>query len=213
MFLYLNDFNYSVLQVNDYVLLALLLTALFFDLTQKKIPNFLTFPVILGGLFANTAMGRWEGFLFGFYGLLLGIALFFIPFYLGGMGGGDVKLWGAIGALQGMQFVFQTTLLTTLCGGILALGYLLVKGQLCKALKNILGKVAVPLFNALYFRYGYLFLNRFSFYFSSSRGNNPGGKVYLPYSLAIVLGALIVFGSGGGRIFSQAFCFSISSII
>lgn len=193
--------NYAVLQVNDYVLLILLLTALYFDLTQQKIPNFLTFPVILGGLVAHTVMGSWEGFLFSFYGLLLGIALFFLPFYLGGMGGGDVKLLGAIGTLQGAQFVFQATLFTALCGGILALGYLLFKGQLGHTLKNILGKIAVPFFNALYFRYGYLFLIRLSFYFSTPRDNKPVGKVYLPYGVAIVLGTLLVFSNLGEQIF------------
>lgn len=50
------------LLVNNYILLTLLLLALYFDLTQKKIPNFLTFPVILWGLVSNTITGGGGGF-------------------------------------------------------------------------------------------------------------------------------------------------------
>lgn len=187
------------LQVNDYLLLVLLLLALYFDLTQKRIPNFLTFPVILWGLGSNTIMGRWEGFLFSFYGLLLGLAIFFIPFVLGGMGGGDVKLLGAIGALQGAQFVFEAAFFAILCGGVLAIGYLLVKRQLGSTLKKILGVIAVPFFNMLYYRYGYPFFNSISLYFSTIK-DNPVEKISMPYGVAIVLGTLIVFSSIGEQI-------------
>ncbi len=179
------------LQVNDYFLLALLLLALYFDLTQKKIPNFLTFPVILWGLGSNTIMGRWEGFLFSLYGLLLGLAIFLIPFMLGGMGGGDVKLLGAIGALQGAQFVFEAAFFAILCGGALAIGYLLVKGQLGSTLKKILGIIVAPLFNMLHFRYGYPFFNNIFLYFSAVK-ENPGKKIFMPYGVAIVIGTLMI---------------------
>jgi prepilin peptidase CpaA len=196
------------LLVNNYILLTLLLLALYFDLTQKKIPNFLTFPVILWGLVSNTITGGGGGFLFSFYGLLLGTALFFIPFVMGGMGGGDVKLLGAIGAMKGAQFVLQAALFTVLCGGVLAIGYLLVHRQLGSTLKKIFGVIAVPLFNALYYRYGYPFFNRLSFYFSSFKEEDPGKKVYLPYGVAIVLGTLIVLSNLGERILPLAniFC-------
>lgn len=187
------------LLVNDYALLTLLLLALYFDLTQKKIPNFLTFPVILWGLVSNIIMGRGEGFLFSLYGLLLGLALFFIPFMLGGMGGGDVKLLGAIGAMKGAQFVFQAALFAVLCGGALALGYLLVNRQLGSTLKKILGVIAVPLFNALYFRYGYPFFNRLSLYFSSFK-EDPDKKIFMPYGVAIVIGTLMILFNFGERL-------------
>lgn len=192
------------LQINNYLLLALLLLTLYFDLMQKKTPSFLTFPFMLWGLVANTSICGGEGFLFGLYGLLLGLALFFIPLMSGGMESSDVKLMGAIGALQGAQFVFQVALFTIFCWGALAFGYLLVNKQLGNTLKKTLGPVAAPIFNTLYFRYGYLFLNRLSFYFYYCRGNTPGKKVYMPYGVAIVLGTLLVFSSIGKQIFSLA---------
>ena len=105
------------LQYNDYILLALLLAALFFDLTRKKIPNFLTFPVMLWGLLAHTITGGPEGFLFSVYGLLLGLAIFSSP--LCSAVWRRCKTLGAIGAIKGLQFVFYAAVFTAFCGGIL----------------------------------------------------------------------------------------------
>lgn len=191
------------LQYNDYILLALLLAALFFDLTRKKIPNFLTFPVMLWGLLAHTITGGAEGFLFSVYGLLLGLAIFFIPFMLGGMGGGDVKLLGAIGAIKGLQFVFYAAVFTAFCGGILAVIYLIYNRQLLRILKKILAFVAVPLLTLLYFRFRNPYLNQLSLLLSSAETHSEE-KVYLPYGVAIAAGTIIALSGA-----AQPFLYSL----
>jgi prepilin peptidase CpaA len=65
--------------------------------------------------------GGLEGFFFSAYGLVLGIAVIIVPFLLGGMGAGDVKLMGVVGATLGPKGVFIAALLTCLFGGIYAL--------------------------------------------------------------------------------------------
>jgi prepilin peptidase CpaA len=67
------------------------------------------------------AKGGLEGFLFSASGLVLGIAVFIVPFLLGGMGAGDTKLMGVVGATLGPKGVFIAALLTCLFGGIYAL--------------------------------------------------------------------------------------------
>lgn len=191
------------LQYNDYILLALLLAALFFDLTRKKIPNFLTFPIMLWGLLAHTITGGAEGFLFSVYGLLLGLAIFFIPFMLGGMGGGDVKLLGAIGAIKGLQFVFYAAVFTAFCGGILAVIYLIYNRQLLRILKKILAFVAVPLLTLLYFRFRNPYLNQLSLLLSSAETHSEE-KVYLPYGVAIAAGTIIALSGA-----AQPFLYSL----
>ena len=182
--------------LNDYILLSLLLLSLYFDLTKKKIPNFLTFPIMLWGLLIHSFMDGFAGFQFSLYGLLLGLGLFLIPFVLGGMGGGDVKLLGAIGALQGAQFVFQAALFTALCGGILAVIYLIYHGQLLGLLKKVLAIVAVPIFTALYVRFGSPLFNRVVLFFNSSIiEQDSDKKVYMPYGVAIFFGTLIALSS------------------
>lgn len=57
-------------------------------------------------------------------GLLLGGGCL-LPLYLGGvLGAGDVKLMGVAGSFLGVKAVLVSVLLTTLCGGGLALFYL-----------------------------------------------------------------------------------------
>jgi prepilin peptidase CpaA len=65
------------------------------------------------------------------------MALFF-PFYaLGGMGAGDVKLLGAIGAWLGPMGALWTGLYGAIAGGILALIVALGRGYARTALKNV----------------------------------------------------------------------------
>ena len=84
--------------INDSVI-ALTLLCMFSDYRRRIIPNFLTLPAMALGLILNL-MGRgWiNGSLFSIPGLLAGIGLLLLPFVFGQMGGGDVKLMGALGA-------------------------------------------------------------------------------------------------------------------
>ncbi len=62
------------------------------DLRQRRIPNLLTYPTIISALLAYSFIGGWDGFLFSLGGMAFGFALFLLPYLLGGMGAGDVKL-------------------------------------------------------------------------------------------------------------------------
>ena len=189
--------------INVYILLVILAFSLFFDLTRKKIPNFLTFPAILLGLGLNTVFGGLEGFLFSFFGFGLGLLIFIIPFAMGGMGGGDVKLMGAIGALMGTQFIIQSAVFTAIVGGIMAIIYMITSGQFFRMFNKMLGFVFAPLFTSLYIRSGVYLFSRISLYFSSVRDKEreKSTPVYMPYGVAIALGTLVVLSGLGNMIF------------
>ena len=120
---------------------------------------------------------------------------------MGGMGGGDVKLLGAIGALKGAEFVFIATLYTAFCGGIIAIIYLAVKGQLLVTLKKVLGIVIKPVLALLAMRFKSPLINQLSSYFSppaKAEGEEEEEPLFFPYGVAIGVGtliALIGFGS------------------
>ena len=89
------------------------------DLLTKRIPNWLTFPSMIVGIFAQIWLRSGSGFLDGFLGLILGFVLFF-PIYLGGyMGAGDVKLQMAVGAWIGWRMAFYVAI-----GAILIVRYI-----------------------------------------------------------------------------------------
>lgn len=181
------------LHPNDYIMLVLLALAVSFDLVWKKIPNYITLPVIGWGLLSHTIFGRLDGFLFSFYGLLLGAGIFFIPFVLGWLGGGDVKLMAAVGALQGAAFVCHAALFTAVCGGILAVFYLLAAGKLRPVLKKMLGAILQGLSFILDLKLRYPFFARRAALWQQSTGEGQINSPAMPYGMAIALGSLFAW--------------------
>lgn len=88
----------------DAVLLVVLAVCAWTDLNSGKILNKVTFPAMGLGLALNLLFGGLHGLLFALAGMILGIALQWVPFMLRFAGAGDVKLLGAVGALKGGAF-------------------------------------------------------------------------------------------------------------
>jgi len=114
-----------MVQSSDYFLLLFLLSILsisaIIDFRSQKIPNLITFPSIIMALLYHFLTHGVDGLIFSALGLATGIGLLIIPYMLGGMGAGDAKLMGAVGAILGTKSVFVAFLLTALVGGLYAL--------------------------------------------------------------------------------------------
>lgn len=77
---------------------VLLIWAAVIDGIQLKVPNWLTFPMILSGLaYSGFAFG-WEGLAWSVGGAVIGLLLLLPAYAIGGMGAGDVKLLAGVGA-------------------------------------------------------------------------------------------------------------------
>ncbi len=100
-------------------LITILIISGVIDIRVQKIPNLLTLPTIVVGLVYHTAMNSWNGLIFSLAGSALGIALFIIPYIMGGMGAGDAKLMGAVGAIVGAEGVLIASLFTAIAGGFM----------------------------------------------------------------------------------------------
>ncbi len=113
------------------------------DLREAKIPNKLTYSAAIGGIVLHIAAAIatggvpwWDGLAgFGLGFVLLFAAWTFGP--QGGIGGGDVKACGALGALVGFQTTGYGLLYTGLAGGAIALSIMIWKGKLWFSLKNM----------------------------------------------------------------------------
>ncbi|MBL8179138.1 MAG: prepilin peptidase [Bryobacterales bacterium] len=118
--------------------LALLVAiAAVLDARSRTVPNWLTVSGAVLGIALHVSAAGWAGAKFSLLGLGLGFAIFLPLFALRGMGGGDVKLMAAIGAMAGAGNTFVIFLFTAVLGGILALGLVLWKGALGRTLRNI----------------------------------------------------------------------------
>lgn len=119
------------------ILVSALLVSLITDLKSRKILNIVTFPAILFGLIFYSITQGWDGFFFSSLGMLAGIATLLIPFLLGGMGAGDVKLMGAVGALMGASFTLQSFVSVALLGGLISIALIIQKKGLLQSLKSL----------------------------------------------------------------------------
>jgi prepilin peptidase CpaA len=142
-----------------FVCLAMIVAAVI-DGWKLKVPNWLTFPLVLSGwalglchncgLLGSTGAG---GLGASLATTALGFALLFPVYAIGGMGAGDVKMQMGFGAWIGsfyglsatagpeghpgsLEILFWAFCLAVVIGGVLALGMILVRGQFWKNLQN-----------------------------------------------------------------------------
>jgi prepilin peptidase CpaA len=93
------------------------------DGLKLKVPNWLTFPMIVSGWVFCTACTQttwWEGLLFSLLGTAVGFALLLPAYAVGGMGAGDVKLLGGVGAWMGGTITLYAFAVSALVGGVIA---------------------------------------------------------------------------------------------
>ena len=107
------------------------------DLRTRRIPNLLTFGAALAGFLYQFVSGGIDGLGHATLGWLVGAAIFILPFTLGGLGGGDVKLLAALGAWLGPGDVFWLSLYTGVAGGVMALVVSGIYGYLATAIQNV----------------------------------------------------------------------------
>lgn len=120
----------STMTIADYLLIIMTAICIFTDLKKQRIYNIILFPFVAMAFLLSLYNGGISQLLTSIKGMLLGMALLIIPFAMGGMGGGDVKLLGAIGALKGTIFVLSVFLTGAMAGGLISLVILLKTGRL-----------------------------------------------------------------------------------
>ena len=96
----------------------------FFDYRYRRIPNWLIVFGFLCGVVLNTLQSP-SFFIDSVLGFAVGIAVLLLPFALGWIGAGDVKLFGVVGALLGVSWLPRVFFYAALAAGVIALGYLL----------------------------------------------------------------------------------------
>jgi len=107
------------------------------DLRTRRIPNALTFGAAAVALVFHVTTRGASGVATGVGGWLAGAAMLLAPYALGGMGAGDVKLLGALGAWLGPGDAFWVGIYTCIAGGAMALIVSLARGYLRQAWDNV----------------------------------------------------------------------------
>lgn len=167
---------------SDYLLFILLIICVVTDIRERKIYNSILYPILCASWILHLVVDGTSGLIGSLQGTVVGLGILLIPFFLGGMGAGDVKLLSVIGAIKGVQFVLMASLYMAFAGGIMAIIVLLfrkgTKARIMQAMYIVHGLtngVKLPLPN-----------------------EKEGLKTVFPYGIAIAAGAIFqTFRPGG----------------
>lgn len=155
------------------LIVATVPAAMVIDLSTRRIPNLLTFPLLAMAIVVRVILQGWPGLALALTGALFAPAVLLLLHAGKGLGMGDIKLAAGIGAVLGPITAVVSMLATAVIGGVLAVIWMLKSGGMLSMLL-----VGVP-------GLGSKFQNH------EHEGDAPGPLTF-PYGVAIGLGAFLV---------------------
>lgn len=107
------------------ILLTIIGICVVTDLKDRIIYNKVIFPSLLAAFGLHAVLEGWAGLGQSLLGFVVGLSILLIPYLLGGMGAGDVKLLALVGALKGTWFVLSASVYMALFGALMAVAVIL----------------------------------------------------------------------------------------
>ncbi len=106
------------------------------DLHSRRIPNVLTFALVLCGIAQSFGAAGTVSPAQSLLGLAVGFTLTFALFAIGALGGGDVKLLAGVGAWLGPVMALSVFAVAAIVGMVIVLGQALVQGRVAMLFRN-----------------------------------------------------------------------------
>jgi len=97
----------------------------FLDYRIRKIPNWLILIGLFSGVLLN-AVGGGSHLFQSILGIVVGVVVLLVPFACGWIGAGDVKFFGVVGGMLGVNWLPRVFFYSALVAGLIAFGYAIV---------------------------------------------------------------------------------------
>jgi prepilin peptidase CpaA len=162
-----------------------LIVAAAIDGWKLKVPNWLTFPLIISGWIYSGAAFGWEGLGYSLLGTVAGLAMLLPLYAIGGMGAGDVKLLAGVGAWVWTTTTAYSFVLSAMVGGVIAVAMVLWKRSWAKHQNQfwmILSEIATI---------------RKPERLAAIAAQRKSSMLLLPYGIPIAIGTIIYFALSG----------------
>ena len=166
----------------ELVALTLVAIAACTDVRSRRIPNWLTVPACILGISLHRFLGGWSGLKLSLEGAGIALAVLFPVVLLRGLGAGDWKLFGALGAFVGPVGIMLILFFAVMIGGAMAIFLTIRRRMFWSTVKNLWALMKG------FFIYGLRPNPEVSL-------DNPG-LLKLPFAVATALATVIVFTSG-----------------
>lgn len=111
----------------DAAMAVVLLISVITDIKSRLIYNKVVFTGVAAAFILQLAADGAAGFLHAAAGFAVGLSLLLIPYLMGGIGAGDVKLLALVGAFQGTTFVLAAAAYMAVIGAGMAMVALLIR--------------------------------------------------------------------------------------
>ena len=162
-----------------------LVVAAVIDGWKLKVPNWLTFPMIVCGWIYSGYFFGWEGLGWSLGGTAVGLAVLLPAYAIGGMGAGDVKLMAGVGAWVWATNTLYAFCISALVGGVIALGMGLDRRGWKKHKNQFLG-----IFNEI-------LTVRNPEQLSAIAAERKSTMLLLPYGIPLAIGTIAYFARTG----------------
>lgn len=116
--------------------------AAFIDLRTRRVPNAFTLPLAAGGVLLGAAGWGTAGVGGALAGWAVGLLLMLPGYLIGATGGGDVKLFAAVGSFLGPWLIAVALMHTAIAGAVLALVVATSRGRFRETLNGTMLLVA-----------------------------------------------------------------------
>ena len=167
---------------NWWAIFIVVAIATVWDISSRRIPNWLVLPFLAAGFAVNVTLRGIPGLESSLEGIAVA-AILVGPFcLLRGMGMGDLKLCAGIGAWIGPGALFFALVMTAIAGGLMAVGYAAWHRSLGRSLDGT-GDLIAGIFHRTTRR-------------AAPPENAPA--LSIPYAPAIAIGTILAFLSGHG---------------
>lgn len=166
--------------VFDLIVITVTCLSVFFDLRNRRIPNWLVLFALGAGLILNAYRGT--GPLFSsIAGFAAGVGIFIVPFALGCIGAGDVKWFGVIGALLGVGRLPNVLFYSVIAAGVMAIGSVLA------------GRCRLPLSRSIWTESKIAVLSLGRILPESANARVAQGACSLPWGVALSAGMVVSY--------------------
>jgi prepilin peptidase CpaA len=164
---------------------VVLIEAAIIDGRSLRVPNWLTYHFLLGGLIYAFARGGSPLLLYSLTGALVGL-ISLLPLYsIGGMGAGDVKLMAGLGAWIGPWLTAWVFACSAIVGAVLAVAMIVYSGAIWRHLA-MMQTIAQEVFSI-----------RNPVVLSERAAQRKPAMLLLPYAIPIACGSIAYFAGTG----------------
>jgi prepilin peptidase CpaA len=162
-----------------------LIEAAIIDGRSLRVPNWLTFHFVAGGLIFAFWKGGTALLLTSMAGAAVGLLTLLPVYAIGGMGAGDVKLMAGVGAWIGPWLALSAFVSVALVGAVIAAGMIVASGELYRhiAMIHTIGREVMTIRDP-------------TILFERASERKPTMRL-LPYGIPIAIGSIAYFAWAG----------------